>query len=68
MIGAKLKELGNELTEDVFLAHFGEKANTYKPSSLWSTFSMLKATLMVKHNLNIGRITFLKKKKYRFST
>ncbi|KAJ3662785.1 hypothetical protein Zmor_007114 [Zophobas morio] len=43
------------LTEDVFLAYFAEKSSSYKASSLWSTYSMLKAVLLLKENLDISK-------------
>ncbi|KAJ3652615.1 hypothetical protein Zmor_018565 [Zophobas morio] len=43
------------LTEDVFLAYFAEKSSCYKASSLWSTYSMLKAVLLLKENLDISK-------------
>ncbi|KAJ3649653.1 hypothetical protein Zmor_021381 [Zophobas morio] len=54
------------LTEDVFLAYFAEKSNSYKASSLWSTYSMLKAVLLLKENLDISKFckvtAYLKRK------
>lgn len=46
-------------TENVFLVYFSEKAKTCKPSTLWSTYSMLKSTIMIKHNINISKYTKL---------
>jgi integrase len=43
-----------EYNENVLLAFFSQKAEKYKSSTLWSTFSMLKATLIAKNNINIG--------------
>ncbi|KAJ3655405.1 hypothetical protein Zmor_014537 [Zophobas morio] len=54
------------LTEDVFLAYFAEKSSSYKASSLWSTYSMLKAVLLLKENLDISKFckvtAYLKRK------
>lgn len=40
-------------TENVILAYLYEKSKTYKPSSLWSKYSMIKLTLMVNDNVDI---------------
>lgn len=61
----RLKKV-TSLTEDVFLAYFAEKASSYKASSLWSNYSMLKAVLLLKQNLDISKfyklIGYLKRK------
>ena len=53
------------LREEVFLAFFSEKAKIIKSSTLWSTYSMLKSTILVKNNIDISKfsklIAFLKK-------
>lgn len=53
-------------SENVLLAYFGELSKTMKSSTLWSIYSMLKATMNVKNNVNIGRYfklrAFLKRK------
>lgn len=53
-------------TENVFLAYFSEKSEFRKPSSLWSHYSMLKATVNLHHNIDISKysklITFLKRR------
>lgn len=41
------------LSENVFLAYFDELSKTWKPSTLWSTYSMLKSTINQKHNVNM---------------
>lgn len=63
----KLKNvIDGNYTENVFLAFFLEKSKCRKPSSLWSYYSMLKATVNLHNNINIARysrlITFLKRK------
>ncbi|CAH1967165.1 unnamed protein product [Acanthoscelides obtectus] len=50
-----------EYEEDVFLAFFEEKAEKRKPSSLWAYFSMLKATILLNHNIDIGKYSKLVK-------
>lgn len=37
-------------SENVFLAYFNELATKYKPSTLWSVYSMLKSTVRNKNN------------------
>lgn len=53
-----------QTTENVLIAYMSQKCKTVKPSTLWSTYSMLKTTLRVKENLEIGQfnklISFLK--------
>lgn len=53
-------------SENVLLAYFGELAEKYKSSSLWTQYSMLRTTLEVRQNINIatyGKLkTFLKRK------
>lgn len=53
-------------SENVFLVYFEELSKKYKCSTLWSTFSMLKAILNTKENINLGKYkklqAFLKRK------
>lgn len=55
----------SKYSENVLLAYFSQKAKQCKCSTLWSTFSMLKATLIAKNDVNISKycklIAFLKK-------
>lgn len=52
-------------TENALLVYFTEKAKSLQSSTLWSIYSMLKATLSVKHDIDISPfkklIAFLKK-------
>ncbi len=41
--------------EKVMMAYFFEAGEKYKPSTLWSMYSMLKKTLICKENINIGK-------------
>lgn len=54
-----------KLKEEVLLAFFLEKAKVSKSSTLWSVYSMLKSTIMVKNNIDISKFSklnaFLKK-------
>lgn len=53
-----------EYTEPVFMEYFVEKAKTCKSSSLWATYSMLRATTIKQLNIDIRNFkklsTFLK--------
>lgn len=44
----------SSMSERVVLAYFAKLSETYKPSSLWSYYSMLKSTMRVKDNLDIA--------------
>lgn len=50
----------NSFSENVLMAYFGHITNRFKPSSLWSTYSMLKSVLNIKHNTNIAGYPKLK--------
>ena len=54
------------VTENVVLAYFGKLTKVYKPTSLWSKYSMLKSTIKIKQNISIDNYTqlsaFLKQK------
>lgn len=54
------------ITEDVILAYLAHKSETVKSSTLWSMYSMLKSTILVKKNVNIAIfpkvLAFLKRK------
>lgn len=49
----------NELTQEVVLDYFKELAITKTPSTLWSSYSMLRSMIKLKHNLNISQYTKL---------
>jgi integrase len=55
-----------KFSENVFLAFFEEKSQVWKSSTLWSNFSMIKASLRIKNDVDIGKyhklIAFLKRK------
>lgn len=54
-----------KFTENVLLVYFMEKSKTIKSSTLWSIYSMLKATIMVNKDIDISHfkklIAFMKK-------
>lgn len=54
------------ITEKVLLAYFSSELNELQPSTLWSTYSMLKSTLKLRKNVDISNYyqlgSFLKKK------
>ncbi|KAJ3665542.1 hypothetical protein Zmor_001033 [Zophobas morio] len=63
----KLKNKVNSLSENVMLVYFEELSTTMKPSSLWAIYSMLRATINIKHDkINIATypklIALLKRK------
>lgn len=55
-----------KISEKALLAYLEEKSATIKPPTLWSTFSMLKATLNIKENIDLRKypklIPYLKNK------
>lgn len=55
-----------KITENVILAYLEEKSRSVKSSTLWSTFSMLKATLNLKENVDLKQfprlVPYLKSK------
>jgi hypothetical protein len=44
------------ISEKVLLAYLDEKSAKLKPPTLWSTFSMLKAMLNVKENIDVRKV------------
>lgn len=41
------------LSESVFISYFNELSKKLQPSTLWCLYSMLKTTMMTKHDLNL---------------
>lgn len=62
----KMKKVADKFTENILLAYFEEKSKLWKASTLWSNFSMIKASLQIKNNVDISKyyklIAFLKRK------
>lgn len=59
------KQKNTSLTsQNILMAYFDELAAKYKPSTLWSQYSMLKTTIQHNEKINIGTynplISFLK--------
>lgn len=56
----------HSFSENVLLTYLSELAKKFKPSTLWSHYSMLKSTIEIKHKVNIGEYpkvrAFLKRK------
>lgn len=56
----------NSFDEALLLNYFYDLSKVYKPTSMWSTFSMLKSTIMCNHNIDISQhsrlMAFLKRK------
>lgn len=50
----------NSFSENVFIAFFGDLLKKWKSSTLWKIYSILKATINVKHNIDISRFKKLK--------
>lgn len=66
-----LKSKGTtSMSENVLVAYFSHLSNSMKPSTLWSTYSMLKSTLKSKNDVDIKSysklIAFLKSKSRGF--
>lgn len=55
----------SQVVDDVLLVYLSEKSNNFKPSTLWSRFSMIKKCLQVKENIDVSSfpktMAFLKK-------
>lgn len=53
-------------SEDTFLTYFTELSTSLKPTSLWSQYSMIKSTIKLYNNVDIGEyrkvVSFLKAK------
>lgn len=56
----KCKNNANSFSETVLLAYFGDISKTYKSSTLWSIYSMLKTSIIAKHDINIATYPKLK--------
>lgn len=52
----KLEKKAVNFSENVLLAYFQEQSATKKVSTLWSLYSMIKATLQLKHDINIKKL------------
>lgn len=61
----RLAKGANTFSENVLLAYFIDLSETKKSSTLWSTYSMLKATLKMKKDIHIDTypklVAFLKR-------
>ena len=57
---AEKKKKINWFSESVFLVYFTELSKKYKPSSLWSTYSMLRNTINIQQGINIENYTKLR--------
>ena len=60
------KNVKNVVSESVLLTYFTEKPKGFRCSGMWSHYSMLKSTMNIRHNVNIGNfsqlVSFLKRK------
>lgn len=63
----KWKKVEGNYDELVFLAYLEEKSKIWNASSLWSKFSMIKSSLLIKNGVDASKyykvIAFLKRKK-----
>lgn len=50
----------DSFSENVLIAFFGDLSQKWKSSTLWKTYSILKATIGIKHDIDISRYTKLK--------
>ncbi|CAH1375312.1 uncharacterized protein [Tenebrio molitor] len=48
------------VSEEVLLSYFAEKVKKYKASTLWSCYSKLKSTLLIKEQVDISKFLSLK--------
>lgn len=59
------KNVEKNFSETVLLAYFGEKSEKVQSSTMWSIYSMIKSTLLLKQNVDISKycklIAFLKR-------
>lgn len=66
----RLRKNANSFSENVLLAYFTELSAKYKPSSLWSFYSIIKSMLRINHNVDLekyGKLrAFLKRKSEGF--
>lgn len=62
----KLKNVEGNFSESVFLAYLQEKSKIWSSSTLWSKFSMIKSSLLVKNGVDVGKyfkvMAYLKRK------
>lgn len=50
----------NSFDEKIVMAYFGAASKKFKPPTLWSMYSMLKKTLLCKHNVDLTKHCRLK--------
>lgn len=66
----RLRNKANSYSENVLLAYFAELGAKYKPSSLWSFYSMIKSVLKINHDVDLEKYkklrAFLKRKSEGF--
>ena len=53
------KSFENTVSEKVLLAYFSQKAKVFKPSTMWSHYSMLRTTISLNKNVDISKFTNL---------
>lgn len=67
----RMKNVEGKFSEPVFLAYLEEKSKVWKSSTLWSKFSMIKSSVLVKNGVDVSKyfkvIAFLKRKNEGYS-
>uniref|UniRef100_A0A1Y1M608 Tyr recombinase domain-containing protein n=1 Tax=Photinus pyralis TaxID=7054 RepID=A0A1Y1M608_PHOPY len=67
----RIKKVEGNFSEPVFLAYLEEKSKIWNSSTLWSKFSMIKASVLVKNGVDVSKyfkvIAFLKRKNEGYS-
>lgn len=56
----KTREAKESFSESVLVEYFEELAKKYKPSTLWGTYSMLKATIKSRHSVDMTNFNELR--------
>lgn len=68
----KKNKNAHSFSESIFLAYFMELSQKYKPSTLWSQYSMLKSVVRTKHGVDIkpysNLLAYLKRKGEGFTS
>lgn len=52
-------KIEKKVSEKVLLAYFSNKSKVFKPSTMWSHYSMLRTTISINNNVDISKFTNL---------
>lgn len=55
----KTRRNTQSFSENVLMAYFNELRVKYKPSSMWSIYSMLKTTLKTNNEIDLTKVCFI---------